>query len=663
MAGAELPASGGAELIAHAEKSAVAVLAPGERRGPMADSILLGSGFFIAPDLVLTCAHVVGGEPELYLRHGTETLPVVEVEMIDPEHDGPGSWPVPDLALLRVPPARTGSGAERCPVWLDLAPDLPFLSSAGYLSVGYDDRGPGGRPQLASRPYSVGGVHNATGVPGLPDFKYYELTGDSVPKYRSGSMVIDLATARVTGIIKAARAGNDGVGGYAVPLAGLLPRVLTRRLRHQRAADILGAHDTFHARIQDWPALCANHFTNPRPGAARREGPKEPLREAALLGLLASIRNVLGPAELYEIMQLYIGLALPSDTDLRELALALAGTTTWSATDVHSLLRFMDDLTTRLERRVGAGWLVDARRWADGLAAALGQTSRLRALRSQTQARRRASETTPAGASSLQVVVDPSFDLAGGYHISIRLHYGAAAGVEQFPEGTVQGENVLTRLRAVLPDAVRVAADLDRACLVDLVLPMDMLGEPVHSWEAVGNTPIGRLLPVAVRAVERYRERDDGPGALLRAVWTQASQEPVTLHWVMCADPDVSDQLPDHTGLGLVNPPTHRHRRSRRLLGEAVERGLPLLVWSASDCGVDHTDPRNAAVPCTGPYFQGVAEETLRGVLLEEVPRHLFARRTEAGLRDLDTVAVFWDNPELSHEDYSLTEPCYPEDA
>ncbi|NUR24930.1 MAG: trypsin-like peptidase domain-containing protein [Catenulispora sp.] len=659
MARAKLPDSGGVELIEQAEKAAVGVLAPEARpvAGAEPGLALIGSGFFVTPELVLTCAHVVADEPVLYLLHKGDRLRVAEVELIEPDFDGEGSWPVPDLALLRVAPAAPGQADKRAPVWLDLAPNAPFLSSAGYLSLGYDERGPGGRSELASRLYDGGGTRSASGVEGWPDFKYFEITGDRVPKFRSGSMVIDLATGRVTGIVKAARAANDGEGGYAVPLAGVLSKALSQKLGLHRSIDILADHDKFHARVVDWPAMCEAFFAGTRSGAVRT-----PVREAALLGLLARIRHVLTPSEMFQILESHAGLSLPKDAQLRDLALALAETATWSSTDVHSLLRFLDDLAARLERRVGDMWLADARRWADDLAAALNQTGRLRALRHQTSALRRAVDAAASERSSLQVLVDPAFDPAGGFHISIRMYFGALSGAEQFPEETVPSERVLARLRDALPDAVREASDLDGSCLVDLVLPTELLAEPIHRWEALGAKPIGRLLPVVVRSVERYRDQDGGRGARLRERWTQAYKDPVSLHWIMCEDREASGDVPGHIGLGLVNPPSNRQWRSRRLLDEAIDTGLPLLVWSASSCGVDHEDPRNRDRQCSGPYFQELAEDTLHGVVLEELPHHLFALRAGTGGQELDSVAVFWDDPELSHEENMLTEPRYPED-
>ncbi|ACU69388.1 hypothetical protein Caci_0436 [Catenulispora acidiphila DSM 44928] len=665
MALAQLPNPGGPHLIAQAERSAVAVLAPEAPPEPGAEPALclIGSGFFITTDLVLTCAHVVADEPELYVLSGSVTLRVKAVELIDPPYDGDDSWPVPDLALLRIEPAPPDDESDPYPVWLDLAPNASFISSAGYLSVGYDKRGPGGAAALASRLYDAGGTRKAN-APGLPSFTYVELAGNTVPTYRSGSMVIDLSTGRVTGIVKAARAEDDGDGGYAVPLAGVLPRVLSRQLGVQKAKDILAAHDSFHARTVDWPAMCEHYFTGPQPpGAIRADSTKLPLNEVALLGLLVSIRHVVTDAELFEIIQSHSGLELAADAGLRDVALGLAATTTWSSTDVHSLLRFMDGLTTRLEHRVSQQWLAEARKWADGLAAKLNQTSRLRALRMQTSAIRRTSGAAEAGSSSLRVLVDPAFDPAGGYHVSIRMHHSAGVGAEQSPEETIGSASVLAHLRDVLPAAVRAAARLDGGCLIDLVLPLDLLAEPVHKWEVSGSTPLGHLLPVAVRSVERYRDRDDVPGARLREIWDRASKEAVSLQWIMCEDPENTGRAVEHTGLGLVNPPTSRHRRSRRLLDEAVQDGVPLLVWSASDCGVDHADPQNVSVLCAGPYFQGIAEEALRDVVLEDVPHRLFAKRSQAGAEELDAVALFWDNPGLGHEENLLTEPCYPEDS
>ena len=63
-----------------------------------------GSGFFIAPGLLLTAAHVVHkAGPQARLRWRNVEIARPTVDRQDPrEHDGTGPCQLPDLALLRV---------------------------------------------------------------------------------------------------------------------------------------------------------------------------------------------------------------------------------------------------------------------------------------------------------------------------------------------------------------------------------------------------------------------------------------------------------------------------------------------------------------------------------------------------------------------------------
>jgi Trypsin-like peptidase domain len=92
------------------------------------DGRILGTGFFVTPDLVLTCAHVVGDRPEVRIHtdDGAQgTGSVVAVSQIPTGNRG--IWPYPDLALIQVPDAlrrppvllddRDPRGGEECHAW------------------------------------------------------------------------------------------------------------------------------------------------------------------------------------------------------------------------------------------------------------------------------------------------------------------------------------------------------------------------------------------------------------------------------------------------------------------------------------------------------------------------------------------------------------------
>ncbi|WP_329130039.1 FxSxx-COOH system tetratricopeptide repeat protein [Streptomyces sp. NBC_01476] len=91
------PAQGAGELQNHAAAACVALLTA----DGAAD--LLGSGFFVAPGKVLTCAHVVAGHRRVTVRSsaGDDRGDVVLAVPREAAEEGP--WPLPDLALIDVP--------------------------------------------------------------------------------------------------------------------------------------------------------------------------------------------------------------------------------------------------------------------------------------------------------------------------------------------------------------------------------------------------------------------------------------------------------------------------------------------------------------------------------------------------------------------------------
>ncbi|MEV5877558.1 trypsin-like peptidase domain-containing protein [Streptomyces sp. NPDC052101] len=207
-----------------------------------------GSGFFVAPGWLLTCAHVVGmggaavcrGESAMSVtwlerasaggwaeRTGTGTA-----RLLAPRPEAaravPGRWPFPDLALVRV------SGAD----------DVPCLWLA--------DREAGPRTPVGLYGWSVRtgelGIRHGDGELVGADARALLLAGNLPVGGLSGGPVLDLRHGSVIGVIKG-RGAEDGV---AVPVTALY-ELLDLRDGGGGATvrEVLRAHDLHHQRRLD----------------------------------------------------------------------------------------------------------------------------------------------------------------------------------------------------------------------------------------------------------------------------------------------------------------------------------------------------------------------------------------------------------------------------
>ncbi|MFF0783192.1 trypsin-like peptidase domain-containing protein [Streptomyces sp. NPDC003720] len=216
-----------------------------------------GSGFFIAPGWLLTCAHVVGKGGAAVCR-GASALRVTWQErstepaaadawqersgtgtavLLAPRPEEPESlrdpWPFPDLALVRV----DGADDVRC-LWLG-------------------DREPGARAPLGLYGWSLQtgelGVRHGTGELAGSDARALLLGGSLPIGGLSGGPVLDLRHGSVVGVIK----GRRREEGVAVPVTAL-HELLDRRDTAGVLRDVLRAHDRHHLRLLDDPSPYPN---------------------------------------------------------------------------------------------------------------------------------------------------------------------------------------------------------------------------------------------------------------------------------------------------------------------------------------------------------------------------------------------------------------------
>jgi tetratricopeptide (TPR) repeat protein len=167
----------------------------------------LGSGFFVAPGVVMTCAHVVRDHRELTVSWGQRELPAVV------RHRSTGEWrevhAMPDLAVvdLSVPVDHPWAELDR----QEVQAHDDDLVAAGFAAKGFD-----GLPLLYHAALQPRGREEIGGYPIL------QVADDELEQGMSGGPVLSRRTGRVTAVLKAKRQTRSGEGGWVIPLAPIL---------------------------------------------------------------------------------------------------------------------------------------------------------------------------------------------------------------------------------------------------------------------------------------------------------------------------------------------------------------------------------------------------------------------------------------------------------
>lgn len=193
-----------------------------------------GTGFFVAPGMVITCAHVAEDIGGLTVRWERDGQPAAEAvvsagtvlagrgrPMPRLDHD------YPDVALLKV----TGLPAHPC-VGIDGA-GWPADGDV-FWAFGYPTEG--GAVQLTPARLAY------RGTKGVRPTAYIDLASDTVKPGMSGSALLNLRTGAVVGIIVASKNPSQPDGALAVPLSAI-----STELR-----EALMANRDFHRRNPGW---------------------------------------------------------------------------------------------------------------------------------------------------------------------------------------------------------------------------------------------------------------------------------------------------------------------------------------------------------------------------------------------------------------------------
>ncbi len=176
-----------------------------------------GSGFFVAPGVVVTCYHVLRlerlssdeADPELSVVSGDRKYDVRDWREYSPTNED-------DLAILRV------EAADDHPCVLL---DTGLRARDELHSYGFPDGRPGGEPTPIRAAGWVGGKED----------QWLKLVESNIRRGMSGSPVLNLRTGAVCGVLKRSSDPTQALGGYAVSVSALFalsPSLLSQNYRH-----------------------------------------------------------------------------------------------------------------------------------------------------------------------------------------------------------------------------------------------------------------------------------------------------------------------------------------------------------------------------------------------------------------------------------------------
>ncbi|MFE6884069.1 trypsin-like peptidase domain-containing protein [Streptomyces sp. NPDC057702] len=511
-----------------------------------------GSGFFIAPNWVLTCAHVAmrqrGGGREVGLTFGGRTVPGV-VEWAQPEENPAGGlWPAPDLALIRMlEPAPHGC------VWLSERTAKVFTrKEVAFFGCTEED----GQIEDISGRCTIRGELGTDGRLKLGN-------EDEIPEGCSGGPLVDLDRGEVIGVLKARR-GNGRDGGLAISVVQLrrlpTPPGPVRGERHDLYQRVLHAHDRYHAdqHRNDHVdrATWTDGLSELRATASRALTPGQ---RVELLGLLAELPPPVSARSLDELVtglrgQPYEG-RLPAPRGWRD-GIGLLYDLRQGRSELEAVLRYAVHVATA-DRPYPAAPEAERALW-DWAARAAADAELPRAFRTALSGERAArlrlrretvsedaAPSRPAAAagrppahgrppapeagarSHTLLEITPRGWERGSYDwrvcvarpsgelVSVDEDYGVR-GLDEPPE----------RLRAALAESFRRGDEPGSPVTLQVALPYALLGFPVDQWRVPPQEgPLGRARPVVVRRADRAPADPHGPGALAGAYDGDAAGE------------------------------------------------------------------------------------------------------------------------------------------
>ncbi len=636
-----------------------------------------GSGFFIAPGWVLTCAHVVGEggaavrltgrEVGITFSSGTggATGTVTgRVECVLPERleeRRPGVralWDLPDLALVRV----LAPVSHAC-VWLTDR-SRPRFDEVAYFGCTEDL----GTPEITGRTTRLRGTAGNGAAIRLGD-------DDEIDPGMSGGPVVDLARGEVVGVVKARR--HTGGGGLAVSIVQLRTLPMPGRGQVGLYRRVMQAHDLHHYDRHLSDLDNRRTWTDVHGELPAQEGDPyggrgrlTPGERTTLCGLLAE----LPPPGSSEVVRALVEAARGEEPDPQPPAplswrdgLGLLHDPPGGTGEAAAMLRYATDVSVADYREPptpGADeelwdWIrATAERLWRPLRRELGERHE-RGL-AERERRRRASAGRavngparragglPSGASVLLEVWAHGWEDVYDWRVSVLVgpaQPGRVTPVDSGVRATLAG--LPEALRAPLAEAFRRCGTHEAAALLEVALAPELFGLAVDEWAVVGGIPLGVQRPVVLRHSNGVREHPaDGEGARAAARWARVQAGPLQDERADCVRgrprapaAEWLSGLPDNT------VPVHCRAADQ----EPTLGSLHAVRDAGYGVAVTRRPPPDPGASCA-PFHRGVREELADAGRAEVLPLRLQALRGRAYGADPDAywaagTGLVWEDP------------------
>jgi hypothetical protein len=593
----------------------------------VSDGVSAGSGCFVAPGLLLTCAHVVPGGKgtAVTVEWGGRHYPATVRYASPAPHRSQRLWPFPDLAVVELV---DGPPDHPC-VWLDAR--RPLLRTRLYLT--------GHAQQYRDGPARNSAVVSYHGPYGPDGSAFLQVAHDEIPPGMSGGPALNLSSGGVCGVTKTERSPGTPAGGLLASVRGL------RTIDPTLYRELWRAHDCYHAADTSWgravdellPAI---------------EGELRPRDERSLRGLLAT----LPPADDHagRLLQA-VGPLCPAPSE--------------------PLLDY-GDVVADLGEMVPPRGLPHVMAYAADLSLACeGPTSQalrdwvlIRAGRldlDEPALERLAGSAPPAEPPALMVRLQPAGTDALRYHVAIWrfLDAGNITSVVT-ADDALTVEDVLRQLNTVIPAELALIPHGTRP-IVEFIVPVELMDlelDEMRIWPEARWSTLGRRYPVVVRDITRVG--DDVTRSAVERRWSRSAdiQAARGLTFIPCADPRNHEQIegwleadPQLAAFVFAHSPVAATHAAFEV---ALPAGVPVMLWrrtrrqdceSCPDCdgGDRRTDP--AAVRCCGQEFFSELVDSLVTVTVADLPERVRVLRNEAttadGSRSGQAIVLLWDNP------------------
>ncbi|WBB93440.1 trypsin-like peptidase domain-containing protein [Verrucosispora sp. WMMC514] len=575
-----------------------------------------GSGTWIAPGAVLTCAHVV---PDVGMKvevgwHGQVLTGTVTDRT---PQDGYGNlWPYPDLAIIQV----TEPPSHPC-AWLSEAPptgDLLVLGHSATLGEGL---------RLRAADAHLGGWHE------FGNGRLWQFAGLEVVPGMSGGPVLDLDVGAVCGIVTTTVGEGADRGGYLVPIDAL--RQLPAQPGQHRRHDLLAAHDRFHHRRPAWP----------RHRGRAVDRLVLPTEEAQFLGLVAE----LAPPTQDGLLRIYGRFCAdnrpPANllTAYRDLLYALLDNAGPPAQVVWSVVEMAHHLVRAAPQTVRQ----ELHDWITAFAARHRQIEQLQSLR-QTMA----FIEGHGGVVSIQIV--PGSAQAQRFRLTVTVQ-DTARGHQVFYQDP-DAVHTLTDVMQAVSEQLRYALSwLGGSPLIEFVVPVELFDEPFD--ELTPTRPyltLGRKYRTVLRDYDR--QADELTWHDWQRRWHATSTSPVDVRWITCREhlsqiefSAELEQRPQTSVIALTRQPSS-YAPAIDMLRVALESGLPIGLWRRGACP-EH-DHAAAHPDCTGQRFYEASRAILTDGEVSDLPEAVRLLRNRIASqcpdptdRDCHGVVLLYDDP------------------